>query len=446
MRAFHLLWVLPLLVACGPGARDTTDAGFADAANAHNATVSGVVWAPGNAPGLVPEGEEIPVSGAVVYLSSTPPEGIPAGAFCSQCVEPPAGAVVSSAKGAFTLSSPPGTYTLVIQKGLFRRERQVTLEPDQDLQLTAEESVLPSEHVPSQGKWLPHVAVATGRFDEVETIFGKMGIGMIDEFGVWVGSTALDNIDLYDNGGVAGGTLGTFDNLLRSLSTMMRYHIIVVPCANSNNGTSTAQPVDAIFSDPTVRQNIRDYVAAGGKMYVSDWSAEYSDIPYPQFITFTANADNGNPDCLGTACPEADVLPAYATLSAQAVDDDLRDWLDGQQGPDENGELSTYSAAAFRAVDNFVKINGLPTVALGEDDMGNPVSETAKVWVKGPWTDGEDPIHPYTVTFEPNGCGRVLYSTFHTAPYDHLGLVPQERVLVYLLLEVGVCKEGPIVD
>ena len=53
---------------------------------------------------------------------------------------------------------------------------------------------------------------------------------------------------------------------------------------------------------------------------------------------------------------------------------------------------------------------------------------------------------PLTLTFEPVGCGRVLYSTYHTADNPHVGLVPQERVLVYLIMEIGVCKEGPIID
>lgn len=55
-------------------------------------------------------------------------------------------------------------------------------------------------------------------------------------------------------------------------------------------------------------------------------------------------------------------------------------------------------------------------------------------------------IHPFTTTFEPTGCGRILYSAQETSNYAHTGLTPQERVLLYLIMELGVCKSGPIVD
>jgi hypothetical protein len=54
-------------------------------------------------------------------------------------------------------------------------------------------------------------------------------------------------------------------------------------------------------------------------------------------------------------------------------------------------------------------------------------------------------VHPLTVTFEPNGCGRVMYSTYHTADLSHPGLLPQERVLLYLILQIGECKSGPVI-
>jgi len=51
------------------------------------------------------------------------------------------------------------------------------------------------------------------------------------------------------------------------------------------------------------------------------------------------------------------------------------------------------------------------------------------------------PKRPMTVTYEPVGCGRVLFSTYHTTDSVHVGLVPQERVLLYLIMEIGVCRD-----
>ena len=41
------------------------------------------------------------------------------------------------------------------------------------------------------------------------------------------------------------------------------------------------------------------------------------------------------------------------------------------------------------------------------------------------------------------GCGRMMYSTFETSSVAHLGLNPQELVLLYLILEIGVCHDKP---
>ena len=82
-----------------------------------------------------------------------------------------------------------------------------------------------------------------------------------------------------------------------------------------------------------------------------------------------------------------------------------------------------------------------PTAAYPEGHL-----ETPKAWVEGDWDDDGILSHPLTVTFEPIGCGRVLYSTYHTADNTHVGLVPQERVLMHLVMEIGVCSNNPVVQ
>ena len=68
------------------------DGGMPNAPDAYTGptgSVTGTVWAPGNAPGMVPAGHEIPVFGAVAYLSYTRPPPIPQQVHCEQCVDPP---------------------------------------------------------------------------------------------------------------------------------------------------------------------------------------------------------------------------------------------------------------------------------------------------------------------------------------------------------------------
>ena len=70
-----------------------------------------------------------------------------------------------------------------------------------------------------------------------------------------------------------------------------------------------------------------------------------------------------------------------------------------------------------------------------------------KAWITGSDDQGHGP-HALAVTYEPTGCGKVLYSTFQTSGADasesHAGLMPQERVLLFLIMEITACTSGPI--
>jgi hypothetical protein len=110
----------------------------------------------------------------------------------------------------------------------------------------------------------------------------------------------------------------------------------------------------------------------------------------------------------------------------------------------------TVNPDLFTATDNWNWIASLNPVQTGVDDENLPVYDDPKAWVigSGPSTGGQK--KPLTVTFEPTGCGRVLFSTYQTAggsSYDHhAGLYPQERILLYLIMEIGICNDVPIVE
>lgn len=70
----------------------------------------------------------------------------------------------------------------------------------------------------------------------------------------------------------------------------------------------------------------------------------------------------------------------------------------------------------------------------GVDPDGKPVTVTPKVWVEANTQWGKLPA---TISFE-QACGRVLFSTYHTEGSSPT-MLPQERALLYILLEVAVC-------
>ncbi len=465
MRRFALLSVFVL--ACGPSVSDPFDDGGAwgdgggspDAYTGPAATVTGTVWAPGNAVGMVPAGHEIPIHGAVIVVSVQKLPPIQQTVHCDQCIDPPGTYAFSDHKGHFSLTNVrPGDYWLTIQKGQFRLEQQVSLTENTTLGLTVAQSTLPSVHDPDNGKWLPKIAIASGFWDHIEDILGKMGLGSVDGSGQFQGASAAGVFDIYSNDGrVDNVALEPFASFLADYNKMSQNHIIFVPCSTSTFGSNGLQSAPA-----QVLENLRQYVSDGGKLYVTDWSGEYADNIFPEQLRFASDHDtpasawNGSTWDTGQFS-DADGFSTTEAEHAYALNDDLYAWLDGQSGPTVVGFGSygqgTFDAGDFKLEGKYDFIEELVDVQIGIDDEGFPVFDRPKAWVIGDEAgtpadcEGPNPAcSAFTVTYEPVGCGRVLYSTYHTADGNHVGLVPQERVLLYLIMEIGVCKSGPIVD
>lgn len=405
--------------------------------------LTGVVWAPGSAPGMIPPDQEIPIHGAVVYLVPERPGPIPQRAYCEACGAAPPRSVHTDARGNFALTERvAGSWWLVIQKGQFRLETQVTVPANETLALPADKTTLPSNHDPENGKWIPRIAIATGAFDHLEDIFGKLGMGSIDGLGGYDTDGNVENVDLWRNGGWSfPGMLGTLEELVRSPTLLAQYHIIFIPCSGGSNISA--------LQDPVVLNNIREYVRHGGNLYVTDWSGDWSDNVFPAAVQLEPDVDTPaaaydfasntwNTSQFGSADGGA-----YDSEHAQAVDQGLFDWLDGQTGPTaESDTPSVFDAGDFYVEGNWNTIEGTPSYQVAVAPNGTPVMDEAKVWVKGTVDDffAGTSVKPLTVTFEPTGCGRVLFSTYHTTDFVHIGLAPQERVLVYLIMEIGTCR------
>jgi hypothetical protein len=461
MRQFLLL-SLSALVACSAnvatrsnGGKDLTPTPQSDAGPGSDpgtgpaqpsirlARVSGTVWAPGNAPGMVPDGHEIPVQGALVRVLPNAPEAIPDRVYCSRCVEVSGPNTLTGPKGEFTITNIlPGTYFVVVEKGQFRRQTQVTLAEGDELALEAVRTTLPSIHAPETGDYVPRIAVATGSYDHLEDVLGKMKIGNVTAEGTYQIGFGSEAIDFYANGGRTYDSqmAGSFGDLVRDLDRMLDYHIIFIPCSGTMN--------TSVLQEPAVLQNIRDYVDKGGKLYVTDWSGEWHDNVFPAHITLGGSVDtpsgayNESTGAWDTSLFGSADGSSYDSDNAEVKDETLYTWLDGQQGPTPDGGDATFDASALRVVDNWNTIDAVTPLEIGVDDEGNAIMSNPKTFVVGGQGTSE-PKQPLTVTYEPAGCGRVLFSTYHTTETAHAGLVPQERILLYLIMEIGVCQAPP---
>jgi hypothetical protein len=405
------------------------DAGSGDCVpgDVDDATLTGTVYAPNGV---------IPVVGALVYVTNSPPDPIPDGVYCAECVELECGIdfTETDIDGTFSLgaNSGGGKY-LVVQKGQFMRVTPINIAlgntdlPDASVEL-------PGEWNPGMGLYIPRIAVADGTFDRIEDALGKFGLS--DTAIVNFTETTIpgtENFELWDNGRnpATDGYVsqGTMTELVSNPNNLDRYHIIFVPCSGDGHLTAlnNQQNVD----------NVRAWVEAGGRWYVADWANEWLGMTFPEYQNFYGG---GNTD-----------LGVYDSL-ADVLDPGMLDWLEALPNVlkdinplnDEN-HPTLFQLPQLLTVDNWSGIQyPLPEIMV-DDMMGNPVNVGHQVWLEGPGGGGSIPvndIHPLTVTAQ-YGCGKIQFTSYHTAEFfDYVGLSPQELVLIYTILEIGVCQES----
>jgi len=420
----------------------TADDGEADVPLPPGARLHGVVWGPH------PDGTDpmFPVSGALVAALQAPPGPIPDHVYCETCVELDPGIpnTLSNPDGTFMMAVPPGGhYTILVQKGQFRRVREYDAPSEEgDYDMLPEMTTLPSRSDPVAGDTIPRMAVVYGDYDHIEDVLAKVGIGDDDDHYGYDYDQLDPAFDMYDNGNEDHHGFDK-NNLLNDLERMRRYHIIFFNCSYNANFS--------FMGDETLQERLRTYVSEGGKLYVSDYAMPVVEQTWPEFMWFNNPISGG--------CSEADVDPPTCNhgppfdAPSNASDEELNDWLDAQGLLDDG----------FMTLENWDTIGDIFEGDMGRDpDTGEIVRDFPHVWVEGPWHyDAEtlrdfshdpdewdyDTMHPFTLSFQ-YGCGRVLFTTYHTVGTTrggkHPGLYEQELTLFYLIMEIGVCQDQPL--
>jgi hypothetical protein len=391
-------------VGSGGGATMGGDGGIDCPPNPSDAELEGTVHAPNM---------ELPISGALVYLTDRDPEPVPDEVYCAECVRLECGQhfTFTGPDGRFTLSAQSGAgQKLVVQKGQFLRvvdydvaEGTQAVDPGQ--------TNLPGVWDPAAGMWIPRIAVYQTDPDRVYNVLAKFGLGQVDATGQLVAGTQSFTL-------VSDTDQGAF---MDNLTTMNRFHIVFVPCAATKFWTNAPNV------SPNRAQNIREYVAAGGKWYATDHSNEYIQVPFPNYQQFH---NSGMPD----------LQPAYDS-TATVLDPDLLDWLDALPADLKDiggGNPTLHMLPSIVTQLNYSGIDAVHDVIVQNDD-GEDVNVGHHTWVEGPCSSCSSPsVRPMAVSGQ-YGCGRMMYSTFETSSVAHVGLNPQELVLLYMILEIGVC-------
>lgn len=425
------MWWALLLAACGSpsrgggdgdgGAQDSGPSAKCPAGS--ETTIVGTLFAP--------NGKD-PVPNATVYVPSGAPAPFPDGVACDLC------GMVSGARvqattgpdGTFALpGAPDGEVTLVAELGRFRSVRTMRVAPCAQNVVPADPGVaglrLPGKDGDlAPGDRVPKIAVATGDFDQIECVLKRMG---------------LQSIDLYDDrtGATLPKTIATFESLVSDLAKMKQYHIIFVNC-------TAAQHFEPTLQKPGVLANLEAYVAAGGRLYATDWAYDVIH-QVPEFAPMMCFIEDGvlgpapPATCAGKPAPPgaAHSDTAWHT-SATILDSTMAAWLANFPSTIAKGQVPV----AF----NFVVIN--------------KVQGDTKVYAEGnAEAQGSTPMlakgtRPLTVTFDYKQCGRVHYSTYNTEPSNVVANTAatrypgcdnrdtfnaQERLLEYLVFQTAQC-------
>ncbi len=330
----------------------------------------------------------LPMANTLVYLTSEEPAPIPGGVYCDECVTLEKTVfATSAADGTFEINTdlPAGDAWVVVQKGQFRRVRKITVpEKGGELDVDADALTLPGKGQVSKGDTVPKMIVLKDSldFDEIDSSLQKLGITDFE--------------------------IRNDRKLLDDEAALMQYQIVFIPCGSQNDSHVTSE---------TAKTNLQNFVNAGGKLYVTDWSYEFVRQPFPGYVSWV-----GETNTIGSAASSS-----VWQAPAAAADPGLGDWLAA------TGDTN------FEVEGNYTTISAV-NVMSGTDPKGEPKDIEPKVWVTATKGSG---TFPTTVSFE-NQCGRVLFSTYHTEPGfgGSTTLHAQEKALLYVLLEVGVCIGG----
>lgn len=368
---------------------------------------------------VAPDGQT-PIAGATVWIPGSGPSPV-LSSLSSDCESPPESYRVFACTGPdgtfrLNIQGISGAVTLKLKKGAFMQTLNIDLNSGgSDLgQITLGQD-------PSTGA--PKMAVVTGSYDRMQDVLAKLGFGEIDSFGNL--RLGTERFDLYDGNSSLDPSYPDFDTIFNdgdgdSKPDINNYDIVFINC-----GTN----YEFLLSDSSKVQILREYVQNGGRLYVTDLSYDFVEQVFPEFIDFYLS--DSTPEADPETMNEAQQGSGSITTEADIKDNMMKEWLkivscvDTMDNPVDCVNPST----------GKVDIEGfLPGWAVMNGSHPSKASEV-KIWVEGPVEFGypiDSGIKPLTASF-PFGSGKVLFTSYHTEAANITGLLPQERILQYLV-------------
>jgi hypothetical protein len=345
---------------------------------------------------FAPNGTD-PISGALVYILDKGSQAVG-----DPPTEPYDAFEYSEANGSFQLDNvPTGSQTLKIIKGAFTKTATINV-LEGTYALPAAVTTLPSS-----GEGVEKMAVVTGNYDSIQNVLAKLGLGDVDASGSLILGT--ESFKLVDgNGSLDDATYTNFLDFMSNPANYADYRTIFINCGNSNE--------TEFFGDTVKVDNLKAWVAAGGRLYATDLSYDFVEQLWPKYVDFfgTDPGFSTTPETIDDA-QEGD---SFSTTNATVLDAAMLAWLKGLAG--------------VTNADDTIKVEGWLSSWAAVDGYSSDVKSWMKALVD---VGGSNSSRDITLTFHPSD-GTVFYSSYHTEGSLSPGLTPQDRVLQYLIFEV----------
>ncbi len=315
---------------------------------------------------------------------------------------------LTDSQGNYTLAVPQGDFTLVLNKGKFKTEKQITITSDATLETFQVET-------------FPTIGVVTGYYDNIESVL--YDIGLVNPI------TQTPLFDIIEGKDLSGRHANTkhqqhtahgaglnrsqqnplldpnvsyhFGDLMADPALMATYDIIFLNCGLSEVLEDTSSV-------------LADYVSNGGVLYTTDWAAGYLDA-----IT------NSGANYLTPYTPEKSGIST--TTTATILNDDLSAWL-----------LLNFNISINNTVEIHDFLNSWQVI--DSHDANTTIS-----WLNGPVTYRDDmnvdisENKDLAFTFL-HGNGAVFYSSFHTENNQVDDFSDVDRIMQFLVFEMSVVE------
>jgi len=248
--------------------------------------------------------------------------------------------------------------------------------------------------------------VLLNNYDLAEDMLAKLGMAELGASGHFVPGT--EHFDCYNDGNSIAGYPQS-SQLFSNQSTLNGYHMAFFPCICGTLGSEfPLQNADML----------RAWVSAGGKLYASCWASQWAEYPFPEYIEFHGDDTSYVVGNVG-----------YYDTNGRIEDPTMRAWLE-VVAPGQNLDAFPFHGA-------YVRMDHTNVV---HDGHGLPENGGAVMPVTWATDVQQYPGSPLTVTYDWD-CGRVFFSSYQVVESSASTQIrPQEFVLLYLMMEVGVCS------